>query len=49
LKTSISGKGAESSSFLFSLIETPKANDISPEDYLRCLFEKAPYADVSVG
>lgn len=40
-----SGKGAESSCFLFSLIETAKANDISPEDYLRCLFEKAPYAE----
>lgn len=40
-----SGKGAESSCFLFSLIETAKANDKSPEDYLRCLFEKAPYAE----
>lgn len=40
-----SGKGAESSCFLYSLIETAKANDISLEDYLRCLFEKAPYAD----
>ena len=40
-----SGKGAESSCFLFSLIETAKANEKSPEDYLRCLFEKAPYAE----
>ena len=40
-----SGKGAESSCFLFSLIETAKANDKSPEDYLRCLFEQAPYAE----
>ena len=40
-----SGKGAESSCFLFSLIETAKFNGKSPEDYLRCLFEKAPYAE----
>ena len=40
-----SGKGAESSCFLFSLIETAKANGKSPEDYLRCLFEQAPYAE----
>ena len=40
-----SGKGAESSCFLFSLIETTKFNGKSPEDYLRCLFEKAPYAE----
>lgn len=40
-----SGKGAESSCFLFSLIETAKANDKSPEDYLRCLFEQVPYAE----
>lgn len=40
-----SGKGAESSCFLFSLIETAKFNGKAPEDYLRCLFEKAPYAE----
>lgn len=40
-----SGKGAESSCFLFSLIETAKFNGRSPEDYLRCLFEQAPYAE----
>ena len=40
-----SGKGAESSCFLFSLIETAKFNGKSPEDYLRCLFEQAPYAE----
>jgi len=26
-------------------IETAKQNGIAPEDYLRCLFEKAPYAE----
>lgn len=35
-----SGKGAESSCFHFSLIETAKANDISLEDYLRCFLKK---------
>ena len=40
-----SGKGAESSCFLFSLIETAKFNGKAPEDYLRCLFEKPPYAE----
>ncbi|WP_442871962.1 transposase domain-containing protein [Anaerobutyricum hallii] len=25
-------------------METAKANNINPEDYLRCRFEKAPYA-----
>ncbi len=39
-----SGKGAESSCFLFSLIETAKFNDKSPKNYLRCLFEKVLYA-----
>ncbi len=38
-----SGKGTESSCFLFSLIKTAKANDKSPEDYLRCFFKKFPY------
>ena len=37
------GKGAQSSWFLFSLIETAKFNGKSLEDILRCLFEKAPY------
>jgi len=40
-----SGDGARSSCFMYSLIETAKANKINPEDYLRCLFEKAPYAE----
>lgn len=40
-----SGKGARSRCFIFTLIETAKANDLTPEDYLRCLFEKVPYAE----
>ena len=39
-----SGIGARSTCFIFTLIETAKANSKNPEDYLRCLFEKAPYA-----
>lgn len=39
-----SGIGAKSTCFIFTLIETAKANNKNPEDYLRCLFEKAPYA-----
>lgn len=40
-----SGIGAKSTCFIFTLIETAKANGLNPEDYLRCLFEKAPYAE----
>ena len=40
-----SGNGAKASCFILSLIETAKQNGIAPEDYLRCLFEKAPYAE----
>lgn len=40
-----SGVGAKSTCFIFTLIETAKANGLNPEDYLRCLFEKAPYAE----
>ena len=36
---------ARASCFILSLIETAKQNSIAPEDYLRCLFEKAPYAE----
>ena len=32
---------------MFTLIETAKANSKNPEDYLRCLFEKAPYAQTA--
>ena len=39
-----SGLGAKSSCFLFTLIEIAKANGLNPEDYLRRVFEKAPYA-----
>ena len=42
-----SGIGAESSCFLFTLIETAKANKLNPEDYLRCLLEQAPYAETT--
>ena len=38
-------EGARASCFILSLIETAKQNGIAPEDYLRCLFEKAPYAE----
>ncbi len=30
---------------ILSLIETAKQNGIAPEDYLKYLFEKAPYAE----
>lgn len=42
-----SGTGARSTCFMFTLIETAKANSKNPEDYLRCLFEKAPYAQTA--
>ncbi|MDY5634650.1 transposase domain-containing protein [Treponema sp.] len=42
-----SGIGARSTCFIFTLIETAKANNKNPEDYLRCLFEKAPYAQTN--
>jgi len=35
-----SGKGAESSCFLFSLIETAKFNGKAPEDYLRVFLNR---------
>ena len=36
-------KGAESSAFMYSLIESAKANGQDPYWYLRFLFEKYPY------
>ena len=39
-----SPKGAESSCAMYSLIETAKQNGVSPNDYLRVVFEKAPTA-----
>lgn len=36
--------GAQASALLYSLIETAKANDLEPYNYLRYLFEKLPFA-----
>ena len=38
-----SGEGARSSCRILTMIETAKIHNISPEDYLRCVFERAPY------
>lgn len=38
-------EGASASSVLYSLIETAKANDLEPYQYLRYLFEKLPLAE----
>ncbi len=38
-------KGAASSAFMYSLIESAKANGLVPYWYLRYLFEKYPYAE----
>lgn len=38
-----SGEGARSSCWILTMIETAKIHNISPEDYLRCVFERAPY------
>ena len=40
-----SGKGAESSCWILTMIETAKIHNLSPEDYLRCVFERAPYCE----
>jgi transposase len=37
--------GANASAMLYSLIETAKANDIPPFDYLLKVLEKIPYAE----
>lgn len=37
--------GATASARLYSLIETAKANDVEPSEYLNMLFEKLPYAE----
>ena len=42
-----SGEGARAASLIYSLIETAKLQNLVPEDYLRCLFEKAPYAETT--
>ena len=36
--------GAKSGYFLLTLVQTCILNKINPVDYLRCLFEQAPYA-----
>lgn len=42
-KFNVSKAGAESSCFMFSLVNTAKANGLNPEEYLRNVFEQAPY------
>ena len=42
-----SGTSTRSTFLMFTLIETAKANSKNPEDYLRGLFEKAPYAQTA--
>jgi transposase len=37
--------GAESSCFLFTLIENAKLYNLDPYDYLRCVFDQAPYCE----
>lgn len=44
-KFNYSGEGAKSSCFMFSLIQTAKANGLNPEDYLRNVFEQAPFCE----
>lgn len=39
-----SPKGADSSCALYSLIETAKANGLNPHEYLRHVFDRAPFA-----
>jgi transposase len=39
-----SPRGARASAAIYSLIETAKANNLEPYDYLRFLFERLPYA-----
>jgi len=37
-------KGAHASAFIYSLVETAKANGLEPKAYLRTLFERYPFA-----
>jgi transposase len=37
-----SPEGAHSSCMLYSLIESAKENGLNPQEYLRCVFERAP-------
>ena len=38
-------KGAHATAALFSLVETAKANGLNPNEYLKALFERFPYAE----
>ena len=42
---SVTPEGATASANLYSLIETAKANQIEPYEYLKNLFEKLPLAE----
>jgi len=39
--------GAEASAGLYSLIETARANNLNPFEYLKLLFEKLPFAETN--
>ncbi|MGE9899312.1 IS66 family transposase [Mitsuokella multacida] len=41
-----SPKGAKASAAVYSIIETAKANDLNPFQYLKYLFEHLPNADI---
>lgn len=41
-----SPKGAKASATVYSIIETAKANGLNPFQYLKCLFEHLPNADI---
>lgn len=41
-------RGAEASATLYSLIETAKANDLKPYEYLRYLFDRLPFCENEV-
>lgn len=44
-KFNYSGEGAKSACFMFSLVQTAKANGLEPEEYIRNLFEQASYCE----
>lgn len=44
-KFNYSGEEAKSACFMFSLVQTAKANGLEPEEYIRNLFEQAPYCE----
>ena len=41
---SASPKGAHASAFMYSLVESAKANELEPKAYLQALFERYPFA-----